>query len=234
MKTKVFERLKPKAASYGFNEEELKGVSDYIAGILQPDATDETIDQEIERVVPLLKLSQSASHRAIENFKTQFAKEHPNNNPPTPPTPPAPPAPETPKTEPETVPDWFKKYQQTKDEETATLKAQLEQMRAEKANEAFSARALAGLKDVDSNYYELLLKGRTFKDEAEVDTFVNDVKAGWDKLVQARGIQVQTGVTPPGGGGPAPTTPSDDVKARIAEREKQVITSPIRGLEKPQ
>ena len=78
----------------------------------------------------------------------------------------------------------------------------------------------------------MMLKGRQFNSNEEVDTFVGEIKEGWNKLVQATGIQAQSKVAPPGGGTPAPSQPSQAVLDRIAERNAAQTTSPIRGLDK--
>lgn len=230
MKTKVFERLKPKAVSFGFNEDELRTAAEYIAGSLAPEATDEMIDKAIDQFAPILGLSQNAAQRSFTRMKTQFEKDHP-----TPTTPPAKPAQQdkTDDPKPDTkdeMPAWFKAYQSEKDKEAKELKEQIERMSREKANEGYRSKALAALKDVDENYYGLMLEGKEFGSEEEVNSFVTKVSDGWNKLVQAKNIQTQKEVTPPGGGGPAQDKPSQAILDRIAERGKIQETSPIKGL----
>lgn len=236
METKVFERLKPKAASYGFNDDELKTAAKYIVGSLTPEATDEMVDKAIDQFAPILSLSQSASQRSFSRLKTQFEKEHTNNL--TKPTdPPQPKNLEPPKQEDkpkDDVPEWFKKYQEQSDKERKSLEAKLAQFEKEKANEDFRSKAIKGLKDVDENYYSLMLKGREFDCEDAVNSFVSDVTDGWNKLVQARGIQLQKEVTPPSGGGAGEEKPSQAVLDRIAAKGDTSVQSPIRGLSKPQ
>lgn len=233
MKTKVFERLKPKAVSFGFNEYELMTAAEYIAGSLAPEATDEMIDKAIDQFAPILGLSQNAAQRSFTRMKTQFEKDHPT--PPTPLTPPTKPAQQDknddPKTDPkDEMPAWFKAYQSEKDKETKELKEQIERMSREKANEGFRSKALDALKDVDENYYGLMLEGRQFESEEDVNSFVSKVSDGWNKLVQAKNIQTQKEVTPPGGGAPAQDKPSQAILDRIAERGKIQETSPIKGI----
>lgn len=227
MKTKVFERLKPKAVSFGFNEDELGTAAEYIAGSLAPEATDEMIDKAIDQFAPILGLSQNAAQRSFTRMKTQFEKDHP-----TPPTKPAQQDKnDDPKTDPkDEMPAWFKAYQSEKDKETKELKEQIERMSREKANEGFRSKALDALKDVDENYYGLMLEGRQFESEEDVNSFVSKVSDGWNKLVQAKNIQTQKEVTPPGGGAPAQDKPSQAILDRIAERGKIQETSPIKGL----
>lgn len=227
MKTKVFERLKPKAVSFGFNEDELRTAAEYIAGSLAPEATDEMIDKAIDQFAPILGLSQNAAQRSFTRMKTQFEKDHP--------TPPTKPAQQDKNDDLKTdqkdeMPAWFKAYQSEKDKETKELKEQIERMSREKANEGFRSKALDALKDVDENYYGLMLEGRQFESEEDVNSFVSKVSDGWNKLVQAKNIQTQKEVTPPGGGAPAQDKPSQAILDRIAERGKIQETSPIKGL----
>lgn len=229
MKTRVFERLKPKAVSFGFNEDELKTAAAYIAGSLAPEATDEMIDKAIDQFAPILGLSQNAAQRSFTRMKTQFEKDHPTPPQPTPPAPKEEPA--APEEEPkDEMPAWFKAYQSEKDRETRELKEQIDRMSREKANEGFRSKALAALKDVDENYYGLLLEGRRFESDDEVNSFVSKVNEGWNKLVQAKNIQTQKEVTPPGGGASPQDKPSQAILDRIAERGKIQETPPIKGL----
>lgn len=230
MKTKVFERLKPKAVSFGFNEDELRTAAEYIAGSLAPEATDEMIDKAIDQFAPILGLSQNAAQRSFTRMKTQFEKDHPN--PPIPPTPPAPPAkPDDSKKESDDAAlASFKAYKSEMDNTVNELKEQIANMSREKANERYRSKALAALKDVDENYYGLILEGRQFESEEDVNSFVTKVSDGWNKLVQAKNIQTQKEVIPPGGGSPAQDKPSQAILDRIAERGKIQETSPIKGL----
>lgn len=230
MKTKVFERLKPKAVSFGFNEDELRTAAEYIAGSLAPEATDEMIDKAIDQFAPILGLSQNAAQRSFTRMKTQFEKDHP-----APSTPPAKPAQQdkpddSNKDSDDAALASFKAYKSEMDKTVNELKEQIANMSREKANEGYRSKALAALKDVDENYYGLMLEGRKFESEEDVNSFVTKVSDGWNKLVQAKNIQTQKEVTPPGGGAPAQDKPSQAILDRIAERGKIQETSPIKGL----
>ena len=69
MKTKVLQALKPKVASLGFTKEELEGVATQLAGNIQEDATEEQITEQVDSVIPYLKLSQSAVTRIVNAKK---------------------------------------------------------------------------------------------------------------------------------------------------------------------
>jgi hypothetical protein len=76
--------LKPKCKALGFNLEELEGVAADIADNLELDeeASEEEINEkisnEIDTVIPYLKIAQKASNRVIQNSKSQI---HENENP---------------------------------------------------------------------------------------------------------------------------------------------------------
>ena len=109
MKNKVMTRLEPKAKSYGFSKEELMTVCESIANGFssEEEATEDAIDARIDAYLPILKLSQSAAHRAYERMKAKFEEEN-KPKPPTPPVEPPKPA-EPPKDE---APAWFKSFQE--------------------------------------------------------------------------------------------------------------------------
>lgn len=74
MEEKILQMLKPKAASFGFNEEELKGVIAVIANKLKDseEATEEQINAEIEAVIPFLQVAQKNASRVITKAKAEF------------------------------------------------------------------------------------------------------------------------------------------------------------------
>lgn len=71
-KTKVLKRLKPKAASLGFNKKELWGIAEQISdnSDLEEDANDEDIDAAIDAVLPYLKVGQQQANRVVNAKKT--------------------------------------------------------------------------------------------------------------------------------------------------------------------
>lgn len=226
METKVFEMLKPKAASFGFNDNELKIAAKYIAGSLDAEATDEMIEQAIDQFSPILGLSQNASQRIFSRMKAQFGKEHS--------IPPAqsvePPIEEPKKGSEDDIPEWFKKYQEQSEKREKELTSRIEQITKEKTNEAFTAKAKAGLKDVDENFYGILMKGKEFTSEEEVNSFVSEVSESWNKLVQSNGFDAQKRITPPSSGSGNDDKPSQAVLDRIAAREKIQTQAPIKGV----
>lgn len=242
MKTKVFERLKPKAASFGFNEEELKGVSKTIAEFHPEEATDEEISKAVDNYLPILKFSQSAANRSIERFKTQFEKDHPK-----PKTQEQLDAERKAKEEAERKqkeeeerrkkaqqeePEWFKAYREASEKRIKELEEHNTKMASELANSDFKKKAVAALEGVDESYYNLLLKAQKFEKQEDVDTFVQEVKAGWDEMSKKLKLDSLTKVRPPKTGVSTGDKPSKDVQERIERRKKaQTTGSAIRGLD---
>lgn len=222
MKTKVFAKLKPKAASLGFSREELEGVAADIADNLNSeDATDEDIDARIDAALPLLKVAQKAANRAIEDARkkatpnlaeTDPAKEEKSGSQ----TPP----------QADDEPSWFRTYRETQEKRIAaienekvivTRRAQLEAIVKDAG--AFGTKTLKDFSrmnfDSDEAFAEYLEETKTdaeaFKQEAA------------DKGLSSMG-------KPAAGGQSTKTDVSAVVKERIAERQAETIAPAIVGL----
>ena len=231
----VLDALKPKAASFGFNEEELKEVSEKIAELHPEEATEDEIAQVVENHLPFLKLSQSAANRSFERMKAQFEKDNPKPKK----TSEEEEEPEDeeeketkgtkkPKKEKETKPDPFKAIE----ERLKALEDENKALKTEKTVSAFRKAATDALEGVDESYYSLALESAKFEKQEDVDNFVQKVKDGWDAMSKKLKIGNLSSVKPPKGGGPAPDKPSQAVQDRIERRKKSgAATAPIRGIE---
>lgn len=230
---KVLGLLKPKAVSFGFTDEELKSAGEFLSGILTDDATDEVIEKTLEQFIPVLKLSQSASHRAFERMKTQFEKEHPTKKETKEEEISHKPSEEkNEKPKEDEMPSWFVKYQEQQEKKFKEQQKALETIQTEKLQSELHTKAMAGLKGVDESFYSMLLNGKTFKDTEEVDSFVNEVKTSYDSFAQKVGIKTLAQMTPPIGGQEAPAEASQAVKDRVAKRKESIKNAPsaISGL----
>lgn len=221
--------LESKATPYGFNSEELQSVGDKITEILPEGATDEDIDKAVESYIPILKLAQSASNRTFEKMKAQFEKEHP-----VPPKKEEPKKEEPKKEEPKKTeePEWFKTYRESMEAKLKEQEDKIASMKLEKTSEGLMAKAVATLKSagVDKNFYELMLEGKTFATEDEVNALVAKVKTGWETLKKERDIKDMVQVTPPKASShPAPEKPSQAVLDRIEKRKKSKVSSAIQA-----
>lgn len=234
-KNQVLEVLKPKAASFGFNDDELSSASEAIAGQHPEEATMEQVTAAVESCLPFLKLSQSAANRSFERLKSQFerdnqsktkeqeeaerkAAEEAAEN--------------AKKTAQQQEPDWFKAYREAQEKRIKELETANAALNAERTDADFRKKAVAALEGVDESYYGLLLKGRKFSKQEEVDDFVREVKEGWEEMSKKLKINSLTNVRPPKTGGAPDNKPSAEVQERIERRKKaQQSLSPIRGLE---
>lgn len=236
----VLDALKPKAASFGFNDEELREASEKIAELHPEEATEEEVAKVVDNHLPFLKLSQSAANRSFERMKLQFEKENPK------------PKKTSDKEDEEDEDEEGKgkkktvKKEETKDEESDALKKlrkdiddrlkvledENKALKAEKAAATFRQSVITALEGVDESYYSLALESAKFEKQEDVDNFVKKVKDGWDAMSKKLKIGNLSSVKPPKGGGPAPDKPSQDVKDRIERRKKSgSVASPIRGIE---
>lgn len=103
----VLAALKPKVASLGFNEEEVKNVAtSIVSGLAEDEPTAEEVNARIDAVIPILKVSQSMASRVINKAKEVI------------------PNPKTKGVEEQKVEDepaWFKKYREDSEKRILTL-----------------------------------------------------------------------------------------------------------------
>lgn len=237
----VLDALKPKAASFGFSEEELKEASEKIAELHPEEANEEEVAKVVDNHLPFLKLSQSAANRSFERLKAQFEKAHPKK------TPEEEAAEKKAKEEAERKkkedeearkkaqqeePDWFKKYREDSEKRIKELEDSNKRLASEKADADFRQKAVEALEGVDESYYGLLLQSTKFEKQEDVDNFVTKVKEGWDAMSKKLKINNLSSVKPPKGGSAAGEQPSKDVQDRIKRRKAAgAVAAPIRGIE---
>lgn len=237
----VLDALKPKAASFGFSEEELREASEKIAELHPEEATAEQVATVVDNHLPFLKISQSAANRSFERLKAQFEKDHPKK------TPEEEAAEKKAKEEAErkrkeeeearkkaleNEPEWFKKYREDSEKRIKELEDSNKRLASEKADADFRKKAVEALEGVDESYYGLLLKGQKFDKQEDVDNFVKEVKEGWEAMSKKLKINNLSSVKPPRGGTAAGDQPSQDVQDRIKRRKAAgAAASPIRGIE---
>ena len=244
----VLDALKPKAASYGFSEEELREASENIAKLHPEEATKEEVEKVVDNHLPFLKLSQSAANRSYERLKAQFEKDHPTK------TEEEKEAERKAKEEAERKakeeeerrkeaekkePDWFKQYKADEEKKNSErerriseLEAENKRLVSERTDSTLREKAIAALEGVDESYYGLMLKGRKFEKQEDVDAFVAEVKEGWETMSKKLKIGSLTSVRPPKTGTPGGDKPSEAVNARIERRKKAGQPgASIRGLE---
>ncbi len=187
---KIMKILKTKAASLGFNEEELKVAAELISGRLNSeDASDDDINAEVEAVMPILKVAQANSSRIVSKAKA------------TPKVEPAKPGPATPQDD-DDAPAWFKKYTEANEQRLARIEG-------ERTMQSRKTQLEAIVKD-SGVFGDKLLKsfGRmSFETEEDFAAFLEETKTDlndFNKDLETKGI---VNIKPIGGGG---VTPSKD------------------------
>lgn len=162
MKTKVIERLKPKAASLGFTKKELEGVTDIIVRNLQEDASDESVDEEIDKALQFLEISQSMANRVINAniTKTKQPKGEDNTSPDN-------------ATQQNDEPDWFRKYREQQEQRLQQLEnAKISESRRERFEKSLSGLLPKQKEDRLKDFDRM-----SFKDEEDFLNYLEDKSA---------------------------------------------------------
>lgn len=202
---KIFNALKPKVASLGFNKKELMGISAAIANNLNLDENAEeavvtaAIDEQVGAIIPILQIGQSQGNRLLDAYKA----EHPIPQPEPEPTP-------TPQPNPTPQPSGL-------DAETAKMVAQMaESMKALqselnnlKSNNLTTSRKAqleAMLKDSGAFGTHILKNFDRMKFDKEEDfmAYMDEVKGDLDAYTKEKGnanLGTMGGHPNPNGGG---------------------------------
>lgn len=162
MKTKVIERLKPKAASLGFTKKELEGVTDIIVRNLQEDASDESVDEEIDKALQFLEISQSMANRVINAniTKTKQPKGEENTSPDN-------------AIQQNDEPDWFRKYREQQEHRLQQLEnAKISESRRERFEKSLTGLLPKQKEDRLKDFDRM-----SFKDEEDFLTYLEDKSA---------------------------------------------------------
>lgn len=129
-------------------------------------------------------------------------------------------------------PEWFKQYKADQEKRISDLESENKRLVSERTDSTLREKAIAALEGVDESYYGLMLKGKKFEKQEDVDSFVAEVKEGWEAMSKKLKIGSLTSVRPPKTGTPTGDKPSEAVNARIERRKKAGQPgASIRGLE---
>ena len=218
MLEKILQALKTKYAHLGLEEQILKAIATRLAAAVKDDTEIENTVKGVEEEVKLLQSvadkgrtsltkAEEARKKLEKELEEMRAKSNPN--PPTPPTEP----------KPDEMPEWARGLLQAVEKQNETIAA----FQAEKQQPTAKERFLGQLKaqGVSEPFYKHHL-GRTFKDDAEMDAFVNELKADEQAFLQT---QANTGLSSHSsnvlGGGTDANGVSADVQAYINETFKK-------------
>lgn len=210
---KILQALKTKYAHLGLKESVLKVIATRLAPTVKDDTEIENAVKSVEEEVKLLQSvadegrtnlskAEEARKKLEKELEEARAKSNQNlQNPPTPPTEP----------KPNEMPAWAKGLLEAVNKQNETIAA----FQAEKQQQTAKERFLNQLKaqGVSEPFYKHHL-GRTFKDDTEMDAFVNELKADEQAFLQT---QANTGLSSHSsnvlGGGLKDDEPSAEVQA---------------------
>lgn len=210
----VLSFLKPKAKELGFTKEELEAIAVSISSHLtDEEPSTEVINAEIDAVMPFLKVSQTAVNRIVN-----ARKQEPNGEPTPDPEGSNQGNPNNPQQQEGNLSQIFS------DALSKALKPitdDIALLKSEKRNQSYSAKLKEDLKDVDEDFYSILLENKSFESDDDYNGFVAKVKTGWEKIsnkIESSGLNF----TPPGKG----TKSGDDVQdfvGKIASGTQKIV-----------
>lgn len=186
MKEKILALLKAKAA--GVANEVLTGVAAWLAATV---TTDEDAATAVDGVLPLLTTLQSENDRRVTAFqqenttlraeidKLKGKKPHKDEDDP----------------KPDDVPAWAQSLIDT----NKTLLAQVEALKTENLGKLHQQTLVAKLKELEvpEKYYTPAIKGRTFKDDAEVAALATEISETYKGYAQDLADQGLGNARPP-------------------------------------
>lgn len=218
---KILQSLKTKYAHLGLKESVLKVIATRLATTVKDDTEIENAVKSVEEEVKLLqsvadegRTSLSKAEEARKKLEKELEEERAKSNP-KPQNPPAPPK----EPKPDEVPEWAKNLVEVVNKQNETIAA----FQAEKQQQSAKERFLNQLKTqgVSETFYKHHL-GRTFKDNAEMEAFVNELKADEQAFLQAQtNTQLSSLSGSVLGGGKDNNGVSADVQAYINETFKK-------------
>lgn len=164
MKTKIFNALRTKASSFGFNRDELMSVAEQIANnqTLNDDSTDEEINAVIEAVIPILKVGQQYAGRIANTKQPTDTTSNGGGTPPV--------IDVNPNAN-DAEPAWFKAFREASER-------RLEAIERKDTLAARKTRLSEVLKDA-GNFAKSTLKAyerMSFKDDADFDEWLSEIE----------------------------------------------------------
>lgn len=196
-KTKlVFNILKPKSKALGFSNDELEGIAADIANNLtfeeeaSDDEINEKITEEVDSVIPFLKIAQKASNRIVSKYKSEKnLEEGEEGNEGGEPKPE--PKKKSPDTEGKEQPEWVKTIMaqtQAVMKQNESLQSQMANLLAEKETDSRRSKLKAVLKD-SGTFGKTVLKNfdkMKFETETEFEDFLEGVTDDLAEINQER------------------------------------------------
>ena len=182
---KILQALKTKYAHLGLEENILKAIATRLVNAVKEESEIENAVKGVEDEVKLLqsvadkgRTSLSKAEEARKKLEKELEEERAksNQNPKNPPTPSTEPKPDE-------VPAWAKSLVEAVNKQNETIAA----FQAEKQQQSAKERFLNQLKTqgVSETFYKRHLE-RSFKDDTEMEAFVNELKADEQAFLQTQ------------------------------------------------
>ena len=210
---KILQALKTKYAHLGLEENILKAIATRLANAVKEESEIENAVKGVEEEVKLLqsvadkgRTSLTKAEEARKKLEKELEEERSKSNP-KPQNPPTP----SKEPKPDEMLEWAKRLEDVVNKQNETIAA----LKAEKEQQSVKERFLNQLKTqgVSETFYKHHL-GRTFKDDTEMEAFVNELKADEQAFLQT---QTNAGLSyhskPIIGGGLKENEPSAEVQA---------------------
>nr|DAQ18905.1 MAG TPA: hypothetical protein [Caudoviricetes sp.] len=189
MVDKLLQSLKTKYAHLGLEENILKAIATRLANAVKEESEIENAVKGVEDEVKLLqsvadkgRTSLTKAEEARKKLEKELEEERAKSNP-------KPQDPPTPEPKPDEMPEWAKGLVEVVNKQNETIAA----FQAEKQQQSAKERFLNQLKTqgVSETFYKHHL-GRAFKDDEEMNAFVNELKADEQAFLQT---QANTGLS---------------------------------------
>lgn len=183
MVDKLLQSLKTKYAHLGLEESVLKAIATRLVNAVKEESEIENAVKGVEEEVKLLqsvadkgRTSLSKAEEARKKLEKELEEERAKSNP-------NPQNPPTSEPKPDEVPAWAKRLEEVVSKQNETIAA----LQVEKQQQSAKERFLNQLKTqgVSETFYKHHL-GRTFKDDEEMNAFVNELKADEQAFLQTQ------------------------------------------------
>jgi hypothetical protein len=218
---KILQSLKTKYAHLGLEENILKAIATRLANAVKEESEIENAVKGVEEEVKLLQSVADKGRTSLtkaEEARKKLEKELEEARAKFNPNPQNPPAPST-EPKPDEMPEWAKSLVEAVNKQNETIAAFQEEKQRQSAKERFLNQLKT--QGVSESFYKHHLE-RSFKDDTEMEAFVNELKADEQAFLQTQanaGLSSLSGSVL--GGGKDNNGVSADVQAYINETFKK-------------
>lgn len=167
MKEKILAALKIRYKNLGFTDKAFEGVAEYMAATV---TEEDQVESAIGGVEGLLRAFQSDVDRRINDAVAKAKAEGQSEG----------------GDDPSRAKESSSEIEKAIAAAVSPLVKKIEQLESSKASEKLSASLQGTLKGkgIPEKYYAKIIAGRTFKDQAEVESFAAEVESGWKEFEQ--------------------------------------------------